>query len=547
MSDLRTVAGFLVALVLLCSYPARAAASPQEEQPPPNSQINLQVAEAALKALGHPGVGEPGAESSLELKTSESPMSARVPRKHYIRNALELAFVIGGGTTWYWLDRERQVGDWDFPKWEDKLLLKKETLIFDTNPFQVNWAWHTYAGGASHLLGRSNGLGLYQSMGMGVFASVFWEYVIESRERVSVNDLAFTNMVGVPVGEFFHRIGQYVNQGQEGFGWDVARWTAGFGHTVHSAWDKTSVTQDKKLNGEFRWYSAFDRVDISRQDGGPGTATKEADKNLYSVGFAGRIVALDNYKEPGKRQEFFTQANITEFSLQFTQGDGTGTRAEGDALLIGWNYQDIPELGEGGIGLNLNSGVNVGYFYHREQLGLWQDRLGGLHIPGVGLEAEVIGDNWQLRAQAYGNADFVGSNSMAWQQFRAAHPEPMDGAGPDLGKTVLRQAGYYYGLGFSTRAKVELKVDRFALGGKVFWGSYDSIEGLERDKIAVPGEVESKGTDKYLDLDMWLRAAIYDSSYAQLRVGRYFREGDLAEFEAKQDLTRLNLEFGLQF
>ena len=485
-------------------------------------------------------------DSKLELQVSPT-LTRDAPRAHYLRNALELATVIGGGTTWYWLDRERQVGDWDFPKWEDKLLFRKETLIFDTNPFQVNFAWHTYAGAASHVLGRSNGLGLYQSVGMGFAASVIWEYVIESRERVSVNDLVFTSTVGIPVGEFFHRVGQYVNQGQQGFGWDVARWTAGFGHTLHSTIDQQSVMQKEKLTADFRWHYALDRLSISRTDGGPGTASNTADKTLHSLGFAGRIVALDDYKQPGHRQGFFGQANVSEFSLQFTQGQGTGTRSESDALLLGWTYQNAPEEGESGTGLALNLGADIGYFYHREQVGLWQDRFGGMHLPGPGVDAEVYGDNWSFKGQLYGNVDFAGVNSMAWQQFIQVYDNPEDGAGPTLGKTVLRQAGYYYALGLSTRAKAEFQLDRFTLGGKVFLGSYDSIEGLERDKVAVPSSAEAKGQDSLIDLDVWLRANIYKNSYAQLRFGRYYRKSTLAEFEAKADMTRANLEIGVQF
>ena len=544
MPDTRTLLGISIFLILLCSFPTQGAATPQGDQDAPEE---LRVSESEVNALA-PSMPESGAaagaESPLELKTSATLTQKRRP--HYWRNTLELAMVIAGGTTWYWLDRERQVGDWDYPKWKDKILFRKEVMIFDTNPFQVNFAWHTYAGAASHLVGRSNGLGLYQAAGSGVLASMVWEYAIESRERISVNDLLFTNMVGVPTGEFFHRIGQYVNQGQQGFGWDVARWTAGFGHTLHANLDNQSVMQDEKLHGNFRWYYALDQVGISRQDGGAGTEANEADKTLHSVGFAGRMVALDDYKQPGHRQGFFGEANVSDFSMQLTQGQGTGTRAEGDALLLGWTYQDAPEEGEG-LGIALNLGADIGYFYHREQFGLWQDRFGGLHIPGPGVDAEVYGDNWSVTGQLYGNVDFVGVNSMPWQQFIEVYEEPMDGAGPTLGKTVLRQAGYYYGLGYSTRAKAEVQVDRFALGGKVFLGSYDSIEGLERDKIAVPSSAEAKGEDTVVDLDLWLRAGIYENSYAQLRVGRYFREGTLAEFEAKADMTRANLEIGVQF
>ena len=78
---------------------------------------------------------------------------------------------------------------------------------------------------------------------------------------------------------------------------------------------------------------------------------------LHNIGFEGRIVALDNYLQPGQRQQFFGSANFSDFSLRVAQGGGTrakanATHAEGNALIAGWHYEDIPEKGVGGIGKN---------------------------------------------------------------------------------------------------------------------------------------------------------------------------------------------------
>jgi hypothetical protein len=480
--------------------------------------------------------------SPVEADTSQTsfvqagPAETAKHEKHYWRNLFELAAVVAGGTTWYWVNEERQVADWDFPSWEQKLTFADEVLIFDNNFFQVNYAWHTYAGGSSHLLGRSNNLTITESFAFGTLASLFWEYGIEAREKISVNDILMTNTTGIPTGEYFHRVAQYVNQGQKGWAWDVARWTVGLGHTAHARLDKLEVAQDRHLVPTFRWYYSVDSMDFSRQDG--SDASTESDSAvMHNIGFDGTMVAYDDYLQTGHRQGWFNQANFSDFSLQFGRGDGSSTRAEANTLLAGWHTETIPEKG---LGSALSLGTSIGYLYHREQTGLWQDKLGGLHAPGLAAEGLLLGEGWQLHGEARANYDLVGVNSLSWQQFRRERPD-------DIGKQILKSSGYYYGHGPSVRLDAELQVSRFELGGKFYYGSYNSIEGFERNEMNVPDDMQAIGSDSVLDLEVFLRGQVYEDIYTQLRFGRYYREGTLDEFSANEDLTRLNFEIGLAY
>ncbi len=469
--------------------------------------------------------------------------------RHYYRNFLELSVVIAGGTTWYWVNRERQITDWDYPTWKQKLTFDDEVLIFDGNPFQTNYTWHTYAGGSSHLLGRSNGLGMWESAAFAAGASLFWEYGIEAREKISINDILITNSTGLPVGEFFHRVGQYVNRGQEGFGWDIARWTVGLGHTGHSHLDNRKVVQDLDLTPEFRWYYSLDSLSFSRKDG--DAAAQDNDAVMHNFGFDGNIVALDNYLKPGTRSQIFGKANFTDFSLRFARGDGSSTRAEGNALLAGWHHENVPEEEQAGVGTSINLGTSIGYLYHREQIGEWQDRLGGLHIPGPAIEGKVFGKGWKFEGKIRGNYDLVGVNALSWRQFRAERPD-------EVGKFILKSSGYYYGFGPSLRLDADFQVSRFEVGGMLYVSKYSSIEGRERDRepigkdgepneFAVPDDMQATGTDTFFDGEAYLRARVYDDAYLQFRVGRYLRKGNINEYKAEEDMTRVNLEVGLGF
>ena len=90
-----------------------------------------------------------------ELDAAYSQLLQR-PHPRYLLPAIELFAAMSIGFTWYWIDRERQVADWDFPSIKDRLTF--EAWRFDTNPFPINFAWHAIDGGQYHVVGRSSEL-----------------------------------------------------------------------------------------------------------------------------------------------------------------------------------------------------------------------------------------------------------------------------------------------------------------------------------------------------------------------------------------------------
>lgn len=473
--------------------------------------------------------------------TEQAPPTWYTPsarNKHPWLTTIELGTTILGGLSWYWIDRERQVADWDYPGWESKLLFEEEIFIFDNNPFEVNYSWHTFAGGASHVLGRSNGMGVYESAAFGLGASLVWEYGIESRELISLNDILVTNTTGVAVGEFFHRLGQYAHSpNHEGPAWSALQWTLGLAHGVHAQWDK-NLDEQPNLWPRFRFSYGMSTAGVSRQDG--ADAEEQTERHLlHNVAFDGSIVALENYMQPGSRSGFFKQANFTSFQLKLTTGDGSATHAYGDTVLAGWRSEDIPDEGDQDVGLAYNVGTSIGYRYHREGFGAWEDRLGGLHLPGLATDGQVLGEKWQLRWSGRAHLDLMGVNALSSQRWNDAHLDEDTG---EVGKSILKNQGYYYGWGASTRASVELQVPIVTVGGGAFYGRYYSIEGYDRIRNELAYEV--RGNDSFLDLEGWLRAKLMGRLYAEIRFGDHRRDGQLGEFFAEESMQRWSLEVG---
>jgi len=190
----------------------------------------------------------------------------------------------------------------------------------------------------------------------------------------------------------------------------------------------------------------------------------------------------------------------------------------------------------------VNLGTTIGYRYRREQFGAWQDRLGGLHVPGVALDGELFGKGWRLRTRARGHFDLMGVNTLSNTQWNEAYQNIDDYV---IGKSILLNSGYYYGWGGSVFLQSELEVSRFLLGGSVFAASYESIEGFDRAREKLEDEIE--GEDIFVDAEAWARARIHGSIFAELRFGTHHREGQLAEFVAEESMQRWTLEVGGMF
>ena len=119
---------------------------------------------------------------------------------HPIRAAAEALIWIGLGTAYYWLDPLANSEDWDDPSVLDKL--RGEALTFDNNLVSTNFILHPIAGAAVYGTARVNGLSVPASFAYVAASSLAWEFALEWREQASVNDLIFTSIGGVSLGEF---------------------------------------------------------------------------------------------------------------------------------------------------------------------------------------------------------------------------------------------------------------------------------------------------------------------------------------------------------
>ena len=123
-------------------------------------------------------------------------------KKKLGRAILECYALIAISQTNYWINYTDWIEDWQFRlRWEDQKmrLFTLDANRFDDNEFTTNWT-HSLSGALYYNFSRSNNHTWLESFIFTSVASLYWEYLVEWREVVSVNDNIFTSFGGPSIG-----------------------------------------------------------------------------------------------------------------------------------------------------------------------------------------------------------------------------------------------------------------------------------------------------------------------------------------------------------
>lgn len=406
-------------------------------------------------------------------------------------SALLLAF----GTAWYWAKADLNRLDWEFPN--PGARLTTEALRFDDNRFTTNNLLHMMSGTGYYGLSRVNGLGPPASFLVAFFASAFWEVVMEWRERISINDSIFTPIGGVATGELFYAIGEYVTSapGGGGVAQHAAAWTLGLPRSLHAALDDAEdppalPPDELGFSSAFwhRFHIDFDVASVGNDAGGQAVAVGPT--------FEAEIVAVPGYLRPGDLELLFGNGNFTRARLSMLFGEDGFDDVDlyVATMLAGWFRQDLSRAaGDRLRGYSAAVGAEVAYRYRQHWRLDRSDEHAIVHILGPAADVRVpLGFAW-LRARAAAHVDFAGVHSLAFERWNA------DGLAV---KSILPYRGYYYGVGGSGELELSIDVPGATLGGTIFYGGWDSVEGLDRRQEEVVEDISSD--DRILEYRVWL-------------------------------------------
>lgn len=438
--------------------------------------------------------------ATVERPSAQASTASGAGGPHYMDAALAELGILALGTGWYWAYRGDNANDWDDPDLEARL--SGEAWRMDNNGLAMNFLAHALSGSGFYAVARANGVGLWGSAGYSFGTSFIWEYVIEFREKVSINDVITTPGAGITIGEFFHKLALYVNSptSEPSALRNILRYTIGPSVALRRLAD-----DDRSLGAppsDSLGYSAQIYHDFRFNYGYASVTTPDLSEfGRHQLGYYGKLVTIPGYRTSTTFAKTFDQGDQAEFELSVDwseQGRGFGLFA--DTLLFGYHAQSFSGHGLERSGAGATIGASLAYQFLDTHASGVPERIGVLHLPGPG--ADVFGEwngfHFELGARAH--ADFAGVGSLAYPIWEAEHPS-------ERPKAILLKKGYYYALGGSARLEGSLGWGPFSLQGKAEVGYYDSIENLDRDKTIVTADVRGEDLIRRLSADFVLSPA----------------------------------------
>lgn len=473
-----------------------------------------------------------------EMRSARAAYRAvHAPREtHHARAVAEDFVYLAVGTTWYWIARDKNLVDWDRPSARARFTL--DVIRFDNNEFPINFTLHPWSGAAYYSAARTNGVSVAGSAGYALGATLAWEYGIEFREKVSLNDLIFTPLPGITLGEFFSRLALYVNRPARPA--STAQRVAGalFGplQAFADLFDGGPVPTGGPADALGYSADVFHRFDLRL--GGALQVAGDGEQWLWEFGVDAAFVAIPSYARPGRFRSFVHDADFARFWLAHAHGGGDREFDNyADVSLLGVYEQSIDRTGRGG---SVFLGTTLGYRYRRSLFADFRDEVSATHLPGFGCEALLVAPGIAFQLSYRLQPDFAGVRSLAYEPWQAANPGAQ-------GKTTLENHGYLYAFGVTSLVELTLEVRGVRLGARSWFAYYDSKEGLDRKQEELTAD--PKGFERVLDAEGFVRVRPIPRWPLALELALLSRQrrSQLGGYQARAELLRASFRIAVQF
>ena len=354
--------------------------------------------------------------------------------KRYMLAAAETAALLGLGAAWYWGTAEKQRPDWDL-KWDAESWKMKLTSLdairFDTNPFHVNVFGHTSQAILAYHAGRGNGLGFTGATALNFAYTVVWEYLIEFREYVSLNDLIVNTISGPAIGEPLWQVGDYFRSGKQ-------TWLNEGLAAFFQPFDEV----ERRVNGR-KWRESARPWHRFQLAGGSSTHGSQTDA---SVDIDLEVASFDR---SGFRSGWTPAGGWSRIAGGVRFSDGVA----GGHLYSRTSYGGYQSraIFDDGLGRSAFIGFGTGITYESSDLGGETDQFAAYHLIGPQADLHLRTKNVDVRWQAAAYGDLGMVHAYAMGMMPVIEPEPPF-------ESPLTGWGYYFGVGATawTRLLVEL-------------------------------------------------------------------------------------------
>jgi hypothetical protein len=321
---------------------------------------------------------------------------------------------------------------------------------------------------------------------------------------------------------------------------EIARYVVGWPRALHPR----SVDPDRTGGGmprdSLRLSSAYAHRFRLGYEGSGVHATGAGGATLHTAVAGGELVAMAGFLRPGRFSKVFASDNFTELHgrVSFSEGSLAEVDMRGAGTLVGAYGQDFRAGAGGPVGHGEMAGLSAGIRFVERSYAGEHDLFSSVHLFGAS------GGFWLgmglLRARVLTEAryDFAAVNSLAFDEFRARHPNIRV-------KSVLEEQGYQFALGPSFRLRMELSMAPVSIGGSVEDSRYHVVGALDRRQEVIEDVDASEGVLEYgaflavapVELPLFVRGS------ADFTV----RRSSLGDVVARRRDERFGVAGGLEF
>jgi len=357
------------------------------------------------------------------------------------------------------LQREDFELQWDTESWKKKLVTF-DGVVFDTGNWASNAFRHPVFGAISYQIARANGFSPFAATLIDFASSAIWEYVVEYRELVSLNDMMVNTISGFMIGEPLFQIGRIGDHHEASWARKSVAALSSPLHRIHS------MAGYPGWRLETRPWTDFELAVGGAIANHEGTVKAEGE-----VGVELELIRGARYGLPGTGSQWTRLAafNRVAGGIRFTTDEVSRAQFETSTTFFGSYTRDIDD---DGYGHDSFIGAGTGFDYETRKLAMEWDRLAVFHLLGPRLQLGVWRGTTHLTWEAGASID---AGMVQAHVFGPVLPFP-----PLPQTSVLQTRGYYFGGGASATTRLRLDTPRFSgeLEGRAYqlW----SIDGRDR-------------------------------------------------------------------
>jgi hypothetical protein len=385
-------------------------------------------------------------------------------------------------TASYWIRQDVMKEDWEYHlNWADqkRRFLFLDGTRFDSNTFQFNWS-HSMAGAMYYNYARVNRLNVLESTLFSFGASYFWEFIVEFKEVVSINDVIGTPMGGPSIGEALYHVSRVIRDQPP----TVLNRVAGF---FTNPIMSLNYWLDRKKSIPKLHIGARDLWHDFRVSVGPRTNrfSGEGTGIMMNLGFESQVMIMPEYGKTGFFSGYKGGTLFTEFNAD-TTSDQEGLyefNIYAKTVLFGYFRQAIRGTNSHDrTGYSFFVGAGTVFDLERKRTpapeldpdGAYKtDKLCVIGLLGPAFDLSLFHKDLKVRLTADAYVNFSLVHSLAYYPYTDLHEVTNT-------KSTLKNHGYYYALGLTTSSVLQINIANLELRGRVKYHYFDSVEGMDR-------------------------------------------------------------------